>query len=324
MCVEVRPCGNHTGPRDEPKGRFHPHHPGELGRDAIGAAIIGAERRERHAGCDGDRRTGARATGGARTGRVVRIQHLPGVAARSVATIGEIVGGGLAEDDRAGSAEPRHLERVTLDGVREEARPLGVGPGGWETHHVVDRFGEDGDTVERPAHAPCAPPGIGGARLRQDSGGQHIDCAPRVSFGATPVERAGGDLSGRPCTPVSTRLVLGDRANEWIGADQRIGCERERHEGGELGEGLASGHGHWLQYRGFNAQMPESISPLAKYARCRVQRRPERTPALCRSTFGGPASPCAMANADIAHATVGRCDEESPRRSHLICSHRVQ
>ena len=101
--------------------------------------------------------------GRARAGRVVRVEHLAGVAARAVAAIGEIVGGGLAEDDRTGGAQPRDLERVAPHGIREEPRPLGARAGGREPGHVVDRLGEHRNAVERPAQSAGAQPRVGGA-----------------------------------------------------------------------------------------------------------------------------------------------------------------
>ena len=102
---------------------------GELRRNAVGAAVVGAERGERHPARDGDRRAGARAARRARAGRVVRIEHLPGVAARAVAAIGEVVGRRLAEHDGARGAQPRDLERVAPHRLGEEPRPLGARAG---------------------------------------------------------------------------------------------------------------------------------------------------------------------------------------------------
>ena len=171
--------GNHAGARHEPERRLHSHDAGELRRNAVRAAVVGAERGERHAARDGDRRAGARAAGRAVSGAVVRIEHLSGVAARAVAVIGEVVGGGLAEDD---ARRPRGA-RVTSIASRctafgKEPRPLGVRPGGRKSGHVVDRFREHGNAVERAARRARAQARVGGARLGERRVGERVDRAP--------------------------------------------------------------------------------------------------------------------------------------------------
>ena len=76
--VEVRPRRNHAGARHEAERRLHPDDAGELRRNAIRSAVVGAERGERHAARDGDRRAGARSARRLRARRVVRIAHLSG------------------------------------------------------------------------------------------------------------------------------------------------------------------------------------------------------------------------------------------------------
>jgi hypothetical protein len=176
----------------------------------------------------------------------VRVEHLPGVAARAVAAVGEVVGRGLAEHHRPGRAEPRDLERVAPRGAGEEPRPLGARRRRRQAGHVVDRLGEHGNAVERPARParPQAP--VGRARLGGRGVGERVDGAPRGARRAAPVARAGGDLGGRPGAAPAAGLVLGHGAVERVAGAARGGPRRgrERDERGEAGEGFASGRGH--------------------------------------------------------------------------------
>ena len=166
-----------------PNVGFIPTTPVNCAGNPVGAAVVGAERRERHPARDRDRRAGARSAGRAWCRGVVRVEDLPGVTARAVAAIGEVVGGRLAEDDRAGSAQARDLERVAPNGVREEPRPLGARARGREPGHVVDRLGENRDTVERSSQATVAQACVGGAGVGERGVGQRVDGAPRSSLG---------------------------------------------------------------------------------------------------------------------------------------------
>src|SRR5690348_17032051 len=103
------------------------------------------------------------------------VEDLAGVAARPVAMVCEVVSGGLAEYDRARGAEAGDLDRIAVNHLGKEARPLGVRRRGREAGHVVDRLGEDGDAVERAAQSSRAPPDVGGARFRECAPGERVD-----------------------------------------------------------------------------------------------------------------------------------------------------
>jgi hypothetical protein len=242
--VEVGPRRDHAGARHQPEGRLHPHNAGELRRDAVGPTVVGAERREGHPVRDGDRRARAGPAGRTGAGGIVGVQHLSGAAAGAVAVVGEVVGGGLPEDDRPGRAEPRHLERVAPHGVGEEPGPLGVGAGSREPLHVVDRLGEDGDPVEGPVQPAGAQTGVGGARLGERRVGERVDRAPPHSLGTAAIERLGGDLGRGPRAATAAGLVVRDGAVERVLPGWDPGRKRQDDEGGELGQDFASSRRH--------------------------------------------------------------------------------
>ncbi len=243
--IEVGPGRDHPGAGDEAEGRLHPDDSGELRRDAVGAAVVGAESREGHSGRDRDRRAGAGSSRCPGAGRIVRIQHLAGVAAGAVAVVGEVVGGSLPEDDGTRRTESRHLERVAAQRLREKARPIGVGTGSRQPPHVVDRLGEDRDAVERPVHRAGAQAGVGCARLVQGRGRQDVDRAPSHPLGATAFERPGRDLDGGPLAAPAAGLIVGDGAVERVLVGPDPATKREDGDGGELGQDFASSGRHY-------------------------------------------------------------------------------
>ena len=99
------------------KRRLEPHHAAERGRNANGAAGVGAERRERAAGGDGRRRAAARAAGDVRQiPRVVRRTVVWVVVRRAVRELAHV---GLADDNRTRTTQPAH-DRGVVD--RDERR----------------------------------------------------------------------------------------------------------------------------------------------------------------------------------------------------------
>src|SRR5262249_40549562 len=62
---------------------------------------------------------GAGPAGCASGGGVVRVAHLPRVAARAFSAIGKVVCRRLAEHDRTGCAKPRDLDRIAPDWLSE-------------------------------------------------------------------------------------------------------------------------------------------------------------------------------------------------------------
>ena len=70
--VEIRPGRDDAGARHEPERRLHADDAGADGRNPVGAAVVCAERGERHAAGDRDRRSGAGPAGRASAGGIVR------------------------------------------------------------------------------------------------------------------------------------------------------------------------------------------------------------------------------------------------------------
>ena len=175
------------------------------------------KRGERHPARDGDRGSGARAAGRTRARRIVRIAHLTGVAARAVAAIREVVGGGLPEDDRAGGAHPRDFDRVALHGIRKQPRPLGARPGRRQSVHVVDRFREHRNAVERTARAGARVAVASAARASSSAVADSASIACHaIAVGAAAFERPRSDFDRRPVSVAKARDVIRDRPVQGI------------------------------------------------------------------------------------------------------------
>src|SRR5207249_3245470 len=96
--------------------------------------------------------------------------------------------------------------------------------------------------------------------------GERVDGVPLHPLGSAAIERAGGDLGGRPRAATAARLVVGDGAVERVVIDAAPRGERERDEGGELGEGFASGRGHTGR-SGTRRKRPAAMSRRQTYDR---------------------------------------------------------
>jgi hypothetical protein len=166
----------------------------------------------------------------------VRVEHLPRVTARAVAVVGKVVGGGLAEDDRAGGAHSGDLEGVTPNDLREQPRPLGARAGRRKTVHVVDRLREDGHAIERPACSPRAQALVRRARVAGHRRGERVDRVPSRAILPAALERAGGDLRRRPVAAPASGLIVGDGAVEGVRRRERQLRQRKRGKGGKLKE----------------------------------------------------------------------------------------
>src|SRR6185503_17992230 len=142
MRVEIWPRRNHSGARHEAERWLHSDHTGELRGNAIRSTVVGAERGERHSVRDGDGRSGAGTTRRLRAGWIVRIQHLSGMTAGSVAVIRKIVSGRFAENDGACCTKARDFDRVSSYDFWKEPRPLGVRGCCRQSIYVIDRLRE--------------------------------------------------------------------------------------------------------------------------------------------------------------------------------------
>ena len=256
MRVEVRPRRNHAGTRHESERRLHSHDTGELRRNSIGPAVIGAECREGQPACDRDGRAGARSARRTCACAVVRIEYLSGMAARAVAAIGEIVGRGLSKNDRAGSTKTCDLERVAPHRFGEEPGPLGTGAGGRKSGHVVDRFSEYWNPIRGPRVRP--------ERRRASAARASASAvSARASIACHLAPSLRQRSSARAVT--SAALHAPRRRPAWYsaivpssGSSAAMGhCVRgERGEGGHLCECFAAGRRHGVsRYR--------SVAPAA-------------------------------------------------------------
>ncbi len=199
--VEGVAGGDHAGHRHQALGGLDPDDAVEGGGHPPGAGRVGAQREVGDAEGDRDGRTGGRPAGDA--------GGVPGVAYGAVGTAGadqaggELVQVGLAEDDRAGRAQPRHRGRVGRGpvGVRRGARARGqagdvdvvldgrdqagqrqrrIDPGGLGEHLVA---GSEVDPDLGPARAADAV--VGGLDACGRRHGAHARTAARTWPGAT-------------------------------------------------------------------------------------------------------------------------------------------
>ena len=145
--------------RHSPEGRLQPDDAAEGGRDADRPAAVRAEVERPHAESRRDRRAAARAAGGAaRVPRVARDLAQRVVGHRLPAELGR---GGLAEQHRAGLAQPRGRGRV-LSVRRGTGRRPAAAPGREAAHQddVLDR---------RPARRRAAAAGSPRAQRASDA-----------------------------------------------------------------------------------------------------------------------------------------------------------
>ena len=182
----VEDRGKPVGARHPPDGRLQPEEAGVRGGPPDRAAAVGAERQRRHAARD--RRDGAAARSAGRQRRV------PGVARRAeervvgVALQGQLGDIGLAEDDGAGAAQPRHRQLV---GVRNEVGVEPRAPGRAQAPDeqvVLDRHRNAVEGAQRRALRPAR-----GARPRRRAGALRIERDDRIQHRVQPPDaRLGG------------------------------------------------------------------------------------------------------------------------------------
>ena len=139
----VRQAGTTPGGRDQPKARLQPDDVVEHRGHAAGACGIGAQRQRHQSGRYRDRRTRTRSA----RNQIAAHRIVGNAIGRTHADQAgrELVEIGLADDDRAGRAQPRHRSGVVGRRIGKR-RAGGGGRQAGDVDIVLDR---DGNAVER-------------------------------------------------------------------------------------------------------------------------------------------------------------------------------
>src|SRR6267154_4762620 len=241
--VEIRPGRNNSGAGHESERRLHPDDAAELRRNSVRASIVGAQRGKRNSARDRHRGAGARAARRLHARGIVRIAHLSGQGARAVAVVRKIISGGLAEHNRARRAHARDLDRITTKYLWKQSRPLGVGRGGREAVHVVDRLREHGNAIERSTQGATPGAHVRVAGIAHRRVGQPVDRVQGSIPCIAAIERFLRYLSGAPITTRSSGLIVEDRAGERIGERLWPSNKWNGEERAQFAESFASGNG---------------------------------------------------------------------------------
>ncbi len=204
--VEAVRIGVDPAAADQPVGRLQPDDPAQCRRAADRAAGVGAERRRDEPGRDRRSRPARRAAGEmVAVPRVAR--RRPGqVEAR--AAMGELMGGELAGQNRAGVVELAHRCRI---GGRHGA-DTGFGmPGGADAGGRIDVLEAERNAVHRPAIAAGRDLPLGGASLVEGAikGRQQIGVELRIER-FCPADQRLGQLDRRQFLPFDPPRSLGD------------------------------------------------------------------------------------------------------------------
>jgi hypothetical protein len=156
----------------------------------------------------------------------------------------KVIGGGLAEHDRADRAHARDFDRVTADGCGKQPRPLCARCGRRKAVHVVDRLREQGNAVERSTERPTLCSCVGVPSIVHRCLGQHVDRVQRSIPRVAPAERFLRYLNGAPITTRASGLILDDRAGQRIRQALRPSNERNGEQRAQFTKSFASSKGH--------------------------------------------------------------------------------